>query len=314
MLYIFKTKRFINNPNSPYQFMKPRIVEAGEYVLNKRFRKVNLIKSDESSGNLVFRVDDNYIKLNIPDWETKTDLELRRQQNMFINEKKASKYAGAVIPFVPEVLKSGIMHIKDQKAMNSILGHNLEQIDYILFRKIEGDQLNTLPVDIMPFEKKLNLIYDILRANTALNNEGIVHNDAVEDNILFNGHNAYLLDFGFSGNDKLSGFFSCTPELAAPEQARALKNNEQTVIHDQRTDVYLIGELAYRLLTHENPYDTGQNSIEQRAEGKSIFYTTGNKSIDKVISKATHPDITKRYSTTKEFLEDFKTIARKYCA
>jgi serine/threonine protein kinase len=315
--------------------MELRVEIAADHIFKNRYRKLKMLKADPHTGRYLIsgrNGEDVVIKLFVPNWITMSDSSMRKHSQMFIQEKKASSQISdmsSLIPNTPRFIESGRVNVKDGGYVNSVLGYNPVDIDFITFSKIAGESLSNLPLEFMPFERKIKIIYDTLRCSAAMGCDfNFVHQDINENNIMIDNKNTYLLDFSASGTDKCSGFFGCTPDYAAPEQARALLSKIHIIRHDKRTDVYLIGELAYRMITGENPFEMtslGQNDINakkdsmlvtlaKRAEGKTVLNSTGDLNLDSVIRKATQPDMAKRYQTTAEMLAEFRPIALKYGA
>ena len=98
-----------------------------------------------------------------------------------------------------------------------------------------------------PFERKIELIQQLLQALAYLHRRGVLHRDLKPDNVLVSAGVVRLLDFGLSATGQLDGRSAGTPLYMAPE----LFN--QSAAHPT-ADLYAVGVIGYQLLTGEHPF------------------------------------------------------------
>jgi serine/threonine-protein kinase len=99
----------------------------------------------------------------------------------------------------------------------------------------------------------------------------VLHRDIKPGNILFDGPQAVVCDFGIaraieaaSTDDSSSGFVLGTPAYMSPEQARGVRPL------DGRSDVYALGCVVYEMLAGEPPFTgpTVQAIVARQAQGR----------------------------------------------
>jgi len=125
-----------------------------------------------------------------------------------------------------------------------------------------------------PSPKVINsIIEDILRGVGYLHSEGIIHRDLKPGNILISKNRkgkfiAKITDFGISrdilSNEKIEQSFTegvGTPHYMAPEQFFKKKFGLKGEI-SERTDIWAIGVVIYRLLTGKLPFGHGSKDYE----------------------------------------------------
>ncbi len=135
---------------------------------------------------------------------------------------------------------------------------------YILMEYLEGMTLREFAKGIGPLsiEVALAVLAQICSGLQAAHDRGIIHRDLKPSNIIIspqpdNPYFAKILDFGIaklsdpalgSEVETQTNALAGTPSYMAPEQARALRDV------DQRTDIYALGVMAYRLFCGKLPY------------------------------------------------------------
>jgi eukaryotic-like serine/threonine-protein kinase len=108
----------------------------------------------------------------------------------------------------------------------------------------------------LPLKDALRISCNVLAGLSYAHARGVIHRDIKPDNILLEGDEAVLADFGVAraiaaaGGDQLteSGLALGTPAYMSPEQAAA----ESTL--DGRSDVYAVGCVLYEMLAGEPPF------------------------------------------------------------
>lgn len=152
----------------------------------------------------------------------------------------------------------------------------------------------------------------ILSGIMTLHDAGYIHRDIDPSNIMVTcDGKVKLIDFGIakkvndlstSGKSVTSpGQFIGKPQYAAPELLLGdLKRQNYT------TDVYSLGVVLFQLMTGHLPFNgTHQEVFEKQLNEKLPLNELKDKTVRKIIEKATEKDQEKRYQTAAEFRVDF---------
>ena len=124
---------------------------------------------------------------------------------------------------------------------------------YLVFEFLRGKTLQERMDDgPMPVQEAVHVATEVARGLAHAHAEGVVHRDIKPSNVfLTNKGHVKVLDFGMAhafGRRRLSGG---TPAYMAPEQW-------EDAPEDERTDVFALGVMLYRMLTGEYPFPEGQ--------------------------------------------------------
>jgi serine/threonine-protein kinase len=109
-----------------------------------------------------------------------------------------------------------------------------------------------LEAGALPLRRSIKIIGDVLKALDYAHSQGVIHFDVKPANILIEGQQARLSDFGFAKDLGMTaitgqGMFFGTPNYMAPEQFRGERS-------DPRSDLYAAGAVLYHMLTGAPPY------------------------------------------------------------
>jgi eukaryotic-like serine/threonine-protein kinase len=161
---------------------------------------------------------------------------------------------------------------QEARLVNEIHHHNIVDIfqlgvlpdgrKYLVMEWLEGESLSgRIARSPIPAPEAVEILDAIADALIATHEKGIIHRDMKSDNVFLANTRGQvrvkLLDFGLaklSGNDPRAvtktktGMVVGTPHYMAPEQIRGKQA-------DQRTDVYSLGILAYKMLVGKLPWD-----------------------------------------------------------
>lgn len=122
------------------------------------------------------------------------------------------------------------------------------------------DLLKIMKTNKIPLLKtKLYIVKEVARALQASHSLKIYHRDIAPDNVIINGDQVTLIDFGiakqeFSDYRTQDNAIAGKPYYMSPEQGAG-----QTI--DEKTDIYSLGAVLYYLVEGKPPYDA-QNPIE----------------------------------------------------
>ncbi len=128
---------------------------------------------------------------------------------------------------------------------------------------------------------------------------GFVHRDVKPSNILLEGSQVYLSDFGIAALTSELGRYTTgslgTAEYMAPEQARG----EEL---DHRADLYALGCVAYRAITGTSPFDRGDLLSTMLAQTTDAHPPTGDPSLDAVFDRALAKPADERFESASAFV------------
>ena len=124
---------------------------------------------------------------------------------------------------------------------------------YLVFELLRGKTLQERMDDgPMPVQEAVHIATDVARGLAHAHAEGVVHRDLKPSNVFVtNKGQVKILDFGMAhafGRRRLSGG---TPAYMAPEQW-------EDDPEDERTDVFALGVMLYRMLSGEYPFPEGE--------------------------------------------------------
>jgi hypothetical protein len=134
------------------------------------------------------------------------------------------------------------------------VGRN-ERGTWLVQEFLSGETLGArLEAGPIPLREALRIAVEVARALAYAHTHGVVHRDLTPRNVfLCADGQVKLLDLGMAqafGRRKLDGG---SPDFMAPEQVRGEPE-------DERTDVFALGALLYRMLTGRSPFPDGDGS------------------------------------------------------
>ncbi len=163
----------------------------------------------------------------------------------------------------------------------------------------------------LPLEDALQITKDVAAALAHAHSLGIVHRDIKPGNIMLEGGEAVVADFGIAravtsaGGEHLTetGITLGTPAYMSPEQA----GGEATI--DGRSDVYALGCVLYQMLAGEPPF-TGPTAqaiiarhMQEAPRSLSVVRPTVPPSVEYAVEKALAKVPADRPVTAERFVE-----------
>ncbi len=184
---------------------------------------------------------------------------------------------------------------------------------YIVMKLIEGGSLdNMIANGRLPLEITMQLLKQIASALTYAHGQGIIHRDLKPGNVLLDVEgNTYLTDFGIAkwkeetAGLTLTGMVMGTPGYMSPEQWR-------TEPVDQRTDIYALGVMTFKMLTGrlpfhaDTPFSLMYKHLDEVPPLVAEFVPNIIPSIDHVLQRAMAKLPEKRYQTVENFIDAFQ--------
>ena len=139
-------------------------------------------------------------------------------------------------------------------------GQTADGFPYLIMEYVEGvDLQHLLASDKVTLAEALKMLSQVCAGLEHAHQKGVIHRDIKPSNILIDGNgNAKVADFGlakFTRSELLNhddpkltmtGQVMGTPEYMAPEQ-------QAGKVSDQRSDIFSIGAMLFRLLTGKTP-------------------------------------------------------------
>lgn len=169
----------------------------------------------------------------------------------------------------------------------------------------------------LPVGEAIRIARDIASALAAAHASGIIHRDIKPDNVMFEGENAVVADFGVAavvqdaGGERLtwSGTSVGTPLYMSPEQALGVDKV------DARSDIYSLGCMLYEMLAGEPPFVGGsaQNILVKRltdpVPSARRLRSTVPEWLDEVVQRSMQRAAADRFPTVDEFI---RTLGAPY--
>jgi serine/threonine protein kinase/Flp pilus assembly protein TadD len=195
--------------------------------------------------------------------------------------------------------------------------------DFIVMEFVDGKPLSqVIPPEGLPVQRAVRYGLQISDAVGSAHAAGIIHRDLKPENILLSRHDQIkIVDFGLAkqGIDAEGllateemltgpGSFLGTLAYAAPEQHRNLAV-------DQRTDIFALGVILFKMLTGELPFQ-GKNLLElvqaiNLCEPKSLreLRPALSPALEALIARALRRDPADRYPNVVALVEDLRLAA-----
>ena len=195
--------------------------------------------------------------------------------------------------------------------------------DFIVMEFVDGKPLSqVIPPAGLPVNQAVRYGLQISDAVGSAHAAGIIHRDLKPENILLSRHDQIkIVDFGLAkqGTDSEGllateemltgpGSFLGTLAYAAPEQHRNLPV-------DQRTDIFALGVVLFKMLTGELPFQ-GQNLLElvqaiNLCEPKSLreLRPALSPALEALIARALRRDPADRYPNVAALVADLRLAA-----
>jgi eukaryotic-like serine/threonine-protein kinase len=185
-------------------------------------------------------------------------------------------------------------------------------VKFITMEFVEGSDLRRILIDNgkLPTDRAVEIIRQVCLALDAAHTAGIIHRDLKPQNIMQDAKTGRILvmDFGLARSMASEGMTQTgallgTIEYMSPEQSMG-----KTL--DARSDIFAVGLIFYELLTGNTPYkaDTAMASLLRRNQERAIpaaeLDATVPKGLSDIVSKCLERDLTHRYQSVQEILND----------
>ncbi len=161
-----------------------------------------------------------------------------------------------------------------------------EQGPYLVLEFLRGETLaQRVEQGPIPVGEALRIAVEVAKALAHAHSKSVVHRDLTPGNVfLCEGGQVKVLDFGMAhafGRRRLEGG---TPGYMAPEQLRGAPE-------DERTDVFALGVILYRLLAGQPPYRTAKAAPD---EVPPVLHVPGAPSLGSFVASMLEQDPVRR--------------------
>jgi len=226
--------------------------------------------------------------------------------------------------------------IREAKAASSLNHPNIlviheinvgDDANFIVSEYVEGRTLRDLiGGNELTVPSAIEIVIQVAGALAAAHGAGIVHRDIKPENIVVrpDGY-VKVLDFGLAKllkpengladdgqeaatqNQTAQGVIMGTVSYMSPEQAKG-----ETV--DERTDIFSLGVVLYELLAGTTPFqapsmpETFANVINAEPPALKLQPSEVSDELQRIVSKTLSKDKSHRYQTSKDLLEDLRTL------
>lgn len=193
---------------------------------------------------------------------------------------------------------------------------------YVAMEYVEGQTLAQWMIDTPnpSLEAVRSIIEQIAKGLRAFHRMEMLHQDLRPENVLIDRTGtAKIIDFG---STRVSGVTEAGQTPADPILGTALYTAPEYFLGDsgsERSDIFSLGVIAYRMLTGRFPYGTQVAKARSPAAQRKLRYATALDEdrelpawIDAVLKKAVHVDPAKRYEDVAEFAHDLRQPSQDY--
>jgi len=160
---------------------------------------------------------------------------------------------------------------------------------YLVFEFLRGKTLQERMEDgPLPVQEAVHVAVEVARGIAHAHGEGVVHRDLKPSNVFVTDRGLVkILDFGMAhafGRRRLSGG---TPAYMAPEQW-------EDAPEDERTDVFALGLMLYRMLSGEYPYPENGGRWSEGLTTARVLDVPGAPGLSELLSRMLERTPTKR--------------------
>jgi eukaryotic-like serine/threonine-protein kinase len=272
-------------------FVSAAILEIGD-VLGGRYEILQLL--GEGGMGAVYKAKDR---------------ELDRFVALKVIRRDLASNAAIVARFKQELLLSHQVTHKNVIRIYDLA--DADGVKFITMEFIEGADLRRLLMERGKFtpEEAVETIRQVCFALYAAHTVNVIHRDLKPQNIMRDLQGRTLvMDFGLARSVESDGMTNTgalvgTMEYMSPEQSIGKEL-------DQRSDIFALGLVFFELLTGNTPYkaDTAIASLLKRSQERAIPAVEMDPAIPKALSdivgKCLERDLTLRYQTVQEILND----------
>jgi len=177
---------------------------------------------------------------------------------------------------------------------------------FLAMRLVDGETLDDLMRRNGPIgpDVAADLLAPVAAALDHAHAAGFVHRDVKPSNVLLEGDQVYLSDFGIAALTSELGRYTTgsigTAEYMAPEQSRGDV--------DHRADLYALGCVAFQAVVGSSPFDRGDMVTTMLAHSTDDIPSTGDADLDGFFAVALAKDPDGRFDSAGELIDALRVI------
>ncbi|MGL4847948.1 MAG: Stk1 family PASTA domain-containing Ser/Thr kinase [Clostridium sp.] len=208
-----------------------------------------------------------------------------------------------------------VAKLSDMNIVNVLDVGTDENENYIVMEYVNGKTLKELVDQFgrLSYDTAITISLQIAKALECAHKNGIVHRDIKPQNILVTSEGvAKVTDFGIAKSVDSATLTNTSTILGSahyfsPEQAKG-------GLVDYRSDIYSLGIVMYEMITGKVPFDADSpvtialKHIQEAPMNPKELNRSMPEAYATIILKCIEKDVNKRYSNTKELIEDLKKI------
>lgn len=255
------------------------------------------------------------------------DSELRRHIAMKVLDGELAADQDMTQRFLDEARINGLLDHPNIVPVHELVLDARGVPSYFTMKLVHGQTLTQLIAaqkTRRDLERLLEILIKVCDALALAHSHGIIHRDLKPDNIMVGSYGqVYVMDWGCAhvvGDRSVvvrppdpDGIVIGTVQYMAPEQA----NGHVSKI-DQRTDVFSVGGILYKMLTGSPPYPgpmqealpKAQHRVLRSPEESTGVVLKPPPSLSKIAMKAMEADPADRHQTVEELAEDLRAFLR----
>lgn len=227
------------------------------------------------------------------------DIKMRRYLAAKVSQTRSEKV-------IAETQLAGELNHQNIVCIYDVIRH--ENQFYIIMEHIEGPTLRVYckPEALLAPGKAIEIILNVCRGLDYAHKKGVIHRDIKPSNIILDRQGCpKITDFGVAQVLELTWRLGLigTPSYMSPEQLK-----DETIT--QKSDIFSLGCVLYELLKGRvafsggNFYSTVYKVINQNPAPLSNLPLKIRPVAEKIVMKALHKDVSKRYQTCLAFASD----------
>lgn len=161
----------------------------------------------------------------------------------------------------------------------------------------------------------ISLMLKICDAVNYAHSQGVIHRDLKPSNIMMDGIEPKLMDFGLAKIKNVSKNLSKTGEILGTLKYMSPEQVEESKSVDERSDIYSLGSILYKIITGKVPFDGSPINIlhkilNTKPEPPSNLKKRVHKGIEYICLKTLEKNKNDRHQDVNMLIKDLKNYRR----